>query len=267
METKVVRKRRNAPLKSIQNLPASCRKSCHWPLTSNATSPAGPWPYGKLYPVMKRHHPAWTVPCLDHRPASWVVPEAWTEAWVSRRFFFFKVLVGVFLIDSLERKEVLHHFTESLKRLAPVELHCKTHLCLVDSVMKAGTCTWVQLVQGFNHYCFRYILKSDPVSVSDSENCDFFSSLFLLVPSDELQSSPGSHSSGRAMLVPSCVSLSPVQNQNCGILPQWLCHLHQREGECGVRQSPTLLPGLYMDISFMAAGKDEVTSHWPWGIK
>lgn len=89
METKVVRKRRNAPLKSIQNLPASCRKSCHWPLTSNATSPAGPWPYVKLYPVMKRHHPAWTVPCLDHRPASWVVPEAWTEAWVSRRFFFF----------------------------------------------------------------------------------------------------------------------------------------------------------------------------------
>lgn len=93
------------------------------------------------------------------------------------------------------------------------------------------------------------------MNVSDSENCDFFSSLILLVPSDELQSS------GRAMLVPSCMSLSPVQNQNCGILPQWLCHLHQREGECGVRQSPTFLPGLCMDISFMAAGKDEVTSH------
>lgn len=54
---------------------------------------------------------------------------------MSRRIFF------VFLTDSLERKEVLHHFTKSLKGFAPVELHCKTHLCSADSVMKAGTCT------------------------------------------------------------------------------------------------------------------------------
>lgn len=99
------------------------------------------------------------------------------------------------------------------------------------------------------------------MSVSESENCDFFSSLILSVPSDELQSSLGSHNSGRAVLAPRYVSSSPVQDQNCGILPQCLCHLNQREGECGVRQSPMLLPGLYMDISFMAAGKDEVISH------
>lgn len=56
------------------------------------------------------------------------------------------------------------------------------------------------------------------------------------------------------------MSPSPVHDQNCGILPQWLYHLNQREGECGVRQSPVLLPGLHADIGFMAAGKDEVTS-------
>lgn len=43
-----------------------------------------------------------------------------------------------------------------------------------------------------------------------------------------------SHNSGRAMLVPSCVSPSPVQDQNCGILPQWLCHLNQREEREGM---------------------------------
>lgn len=40
--------------------------------------------------------------------------------------------------------------------------------------MKAGTCTWVPLVQGLNHYCFSFVLKSNTVSVSDSKNYDFF---------------------------------------------------------------------------------------------
>lgn len=40
------------------------------------------------------------------------------------------------------------------------------------------------------------------------------------------------------MLVPSCESHSPIQDQNCGILPQWLCHLYQREGECTEPHAP-----------------------------
>lgn len=65
------------------------------------------------------------------------------------------------------------------------------------------------------------------------------------------------------MLVPSCVSPPPVQDQNRGILPRRLCHPHQAEGECGVRLSPVLLPGLYTNIGFVAVGKDEVTSRCP----
>ena len=65
------------------------------------------------------------------------------------------------------------------------------------------------------------------------------------------------------MLVPSCVSPPPVQDQNHGILPRRLCRPHQTEGERGVRLSPVLLPGPYTDIGFMAAGKGEVTSRCP----
>jgi len=36
---------------------ASSRRSCHWPCTSNATSPKGPQPSAKLYPAVERHLP------------------------------------------------------------------------------------------------------------------------------------------------------------------------------------------------------------------
>lgn len=94
------------------------------------------------------------------------------------------------------------------------------HIHSNDFVMKAGTCIGVLLVQGFNHYCFPFAFKSNRVSVSDSESCDIFTNFIPSIPFDELQSSPGSHKYGRPVLVPSCVSPPPVQDQNRGILPR-----------------------------------------------
>lgn len=67
-----------------------------------------------------------------------------------------------------------------------MQLHCKTHLYSIDFAMKAGTCIQVQLVEGFNHYCFCFDFESNTASVSDSEDCDIFTNFILSVPFDEL---------------------------------------------------------------------------------
>lgn len=81
---------------------------------------------------------------------------------------------------------MLSHLSNNAERFAPVQLHCKTHLYSIDLVTEAGTCIQVQLVQGFNHHCFCFDFTSNTANVSDSENCDIFTSFILSVPFNEL---------------------------------------------------------------------------------
>lgn len=124
--------------------------------------------------------------------------------------------------------------------------------------MKAGTCIRVQLVQGFNHYCFRFDFKSNTVFLTQ-RIVTFPPTLFRRCLSMSFRGRWAVTNTGD----PCWFSPPPVQDQNRGILPRRLCHPRQTRGECGVRPSPVLLPGPYTDIGFMAAGKDEVAFRCP----